>query len=111
MGLPALRPFGLPARQLHELVEVATVPADQQLVGHHRDERRRQRHREPVLDAVAHEAVEHPQQGDVGLGEGLEEPVFLEEVGVLGVADVGQVRVEDRAPVPDRHSSLAPYRR
>ena len=108
-GLLAPRPLDFAPRQgSTRPVEVALVAVDEQLVAHHRDERRRQRHREPVLDAVAQQAVEHPDDRDVGLGQRLEEPVLLEEVRVLGVADVGKVRVEDRTPVPDRHGPLPP---
>ncbi len=107
--LPALRPLHLAPRQLDQAVEVAVVPADQQLVGHHRDERRRQRHGQPVVDAVLQQAVEDADDRDVGLGERLEEPVLLEERRVLGVPDVREVGVEDGAPVPGGHG--LPYRR
>ena len=83
------------------------VALDEQLVRHHRDERRRQRHREPVVDAVAQQAVEDADERDVGLGQRLEEPVLLEELRVLGMADVRQVRVQDRAPVPDGHGGTS----
>ena len=85
------------------------VAADQQLVRHHRDERRRQRHGQPVVDAVVQQAVEDADDRDVGLGQRLEEPVLLEELRVLGVADVREVGVEDGAPVPGGHGlRLAP---
>ena len=115
-GLLALRAVDLAAGQGDEPVEVALVAGDEQLVAHHRDERRGERHRQPVLDAVAQQPVEHPDDRDVGLGQRLEEPVLLEERRVLGMTDVGQMGVEDRTPVPDRHGryrlkpSLAPGR-
>jgi hypothetical protein len=106
LGLPARGALDLPPRELDQRIEVAQVAADQELVRHHRDERRRERHREPVVDAVAQQAVEHAYDRDVGLVERLEEPVLLEERRVLGMADVRQVRVEYRAPVPDGHGPL-----
>ena len=104
LGLPVPGALDLPARQLDERVEVPVVAPDQQLVRHHRDERRRQRHRQPVVDAVAQQAVEHAHDRDVGLGERLEEPVLLHEGRVLRVTDVRQVGVEDGAPVPGGHA-------
>ena len=103
LGLPPLRPVHLAPRQLDEVVEVPVVAPHQELVRHHRDERRRERHGQPVLDAVVQQAVEDAEDRDVGLGERLEEPVLLEKGGVLRVPDVGQVGVEDGTPVPGGH--------
>ena len=86
-------------------VEVAVVARDEQLVRHHRDERRGQRHGQPVVHAVGQQAVQHAHEGDVGLGQGLEEPVLLEELRVLRMPDVRKVRVQHRAPISDGHGA------
>ena len=77
--LLALGALDLAPRELDEPVHVPLVARDQELVRHHRDERRRQRHRQPVLDSVLQQAVEHAHDRDVGLAQRLEEPVLLEE--------------------------------
>ena len=48
------------------------------------------------------------EQRDVGLGDRLEEPVLLEEVVVLGMAHVRQVRVQHQAEVAERRRSVRP---
>jgi hypothetical protein len=46
------------------------------------------------MDAIVQEVLEHVQQRNVGFGDGLEEPVLFEEIVVLRVAHVRQVRVQ-----------------
>ena len=91
------------SRQRHQPVEIAVVALDQQLVAIIESSVRRQRHGQAVVDAVGQQAVEDAHQRHVGLGQRLEEPVLLEELGVLRMADVRQVRVEDGAPVATGH--------
>ena len=49
------------------------------------------------------EAVEELDERDVGFGDRLEEPALLQEAVVLGMADVGQVGVQDQQQITLRH--------
>ena len=40
------------------------------------------------------------EQGDVGLGYRLEEPILFEEAGVFGMSDVGKMGVQDEIQIP-----------
>jgi hypothetical protein len=102
-GVVGLRALDLTVCEVHQPVEVAVVAAHEQVVLHHRQQGRRQRHGEAVVDAVLQQPVENADDRDVGLGQGLEEPVLLEELRVLGMADVGEVGVQYRAPIPGGH--------
>ena len=61
----------------------------------HGAERRRDRHRELERDAVTHEPLHHAKQRNIGFGDRLEEPVFLEKIFVLGMPNERQMRVEN----------------
>src|SRR5207245_1146818 len=52
--------------------------------------------------AVPHEAVQDPQEGEVGVGDRLVQPVFLQEVLVLGMPDIGEVAVQDETEITSR---------
>ena len=64
-------------RQVDRPVEVAQVALLQERVVHHRKQGRRERHGHFERHAVAHEAFEHVDQRNVGLGDRLVEPVFF----------------------------------
>ena len=68
-------------------------------------QRRRDRHGEPPIGAVAFEAVHHFEERDVGLGDGLVEPVFFEKIVVFGMAHVGQMGVQDQAKITEWHGN------
>src|SRR5207245_11802628 len=52
--------------------------------------------------AIPHEAVQDPQEGEVGVGDRLVQPVFLQEVLVLGMPDIGEVAVQDETEITSR---------
>ena len=58
---------------------------------------------EPPVGAVAFQAVDHVEQRNVRLGDGLVEPIFFEEIVVLGMANERQMGVQDQAEVTDGH--------
>jgi hypothetical protein len=87
--------------------EVALVTLEQELVRHHGNERRRQRHREAVVHPVVEQPVQHVHERDVGLGQRLEEPVLLEELRIFGMADVRQMGVQHGAPVAHGHDGTS----
>ena len=62
LGLGA---FDLLLGELDQLVEVLGVAELQQVVGQHRDQRRRQRHRAAVGDVIGDQPLEHLQQRQV----------------------------------------------
>ena len=85
--------------QLDQAFEVAQVTVLQQRVEQHRAKRGRERQREARVHAVAQPAVHDLNQRDVSLGDGLEEPVFLEKLFVLRMAHERQMRVEDEREI------------
>ena len=108
LRLPA-RPLDFLAGQGDEVVEVADVAILQQRIAEHGRQRRRDRHGHPPVDAVAFQAVEDFEQRDVGLGDGLVEPVFFEEIVVFGMADERQMGVQDEAEITERHRGASFY--
>ena len=58
--------------------------------------------------AVAFQAVEHFEERNVGLGDRLVEPIFLEKVVVLRMADVRQMSVQDQTKIAERHCATSP---
>ncbi len=93
-----------------QIVDVADVAVLQERIGEHGGQRRRHRHGQAPVGAVAFEAVHHFQQRDIGFGDGLVEPVFLEEIVVLGMADEGQMGVQDQTKITERHGHGFPWR-
>ena len=79
------------------------VPLAQELILKHDAERRRERHGEFERHAVAHQSLHHPQQRNVALGDRFEEPVFFEEMLMLGMPDERKVRVKNEGDVT-RHT-------
>ena len=88
-------PLHFAPRQRDQPVKIALVAHAQQLVVQHRNERRRDRHRELERHAVAHEPVHHFDERNVSLGDGFEEPVLFVEFFVLRMPDERQMRVQD----------------
>ena len=82
--------------ELDELVEVLGVAELEQIVGEHRDERRRQRHRAPIRDVIVDQALEHLQQRQVRARDGLVQPLLLHHRRIFGVAHEGEVRVQNQ---------------
>ena len=74
--LPA-RAFDLLAGQGNQIIEMANVAILQERVGKHGGKGRRERHGQPPIDAVAFEAVENVEEGNVSLGDGFVEPVLF----------------------------------
>ena len=74
-------------RQFNQPLQMPLVTVLQQRIQQHRAQRRRKRQRQARLHAVAQPAVHHLNQRNVGFGDGLEEPVFLQEFFVLRMPD------------------------
>ena len=85
--------------EVDEFIEVPHVAVLQQRVEEHGAQRRREGEGEPRFHAVALPALHHLEQGNVGLGDGLEEPGFLQKLLVFGMPDERQMRVEDEGEV------------
>ena len=100
LGLGALE---LLLGELDQIVQVLGVALLEQVVGQHRDQRRRQRHRHAEGNAIGDQPLEDLQQRQIGAGDGLEEPALLHDRRVLGVANEGQVRVKDQREISGRH--------
>ncbi len=105
LALP-LGPFDFLAGEGDQVVEVAKIAHLQKRIGEHGGQGRRDRHGEPPISPVALEAFHHFQDRDVGLGNGFVEPIFFQEIVVLGMADVGQMGVQHQAEVTERHCAF-----
>src|SRR6185312_904486 len=88
-----------------QLVEVLGVPDLQQVVGQHRDERRRQRDRAAEGDVIADQPLEGLDQRQVRARDGLVQPLLFHHRRVFRVTDEGKVRVQHQREVTGRHSS------
>jgi hypothetical protein len=87
-------------------LEMMHVAGLQERIGEHVEERRRHRQREAIRNAVERQTAERVEERDVGLGECLEQPALFEEIGVLGMSDERQVRMQDEGDVPARSSHV-----
>ena len=96
-------PLDLLGRQLDQLVEVVDVAALEQGIREHRDQGRGHGHRDAEVDAVGDQAVIDVDERDVGLGDRLVEPILLEEVRVLRVANERQVGMQHHRQVAFGH--------
>ena len=52
-----------------------------------------------ISNVIVIEALHHAQQGDIGLGHRLKQPVFLEKIGILRVAYEGEMGMQDDAEI------------
>src|SRR5262249_36246478 len=89
--------------ELDQTVEVTRVALLQEVVREHRDERGRERDGAAIRDTVGDEALEHLDEGQVGPGDALVEPLLLHHRGVLGMADERQVSMQHEGEVAERH--------
>ncbi len=64
---------------------------------------RGQRHGESEGNAVADETLHHIQEGQIGFGDRLVQPILLEKLGIFGMAHEGKVGVEDGGYVTEGH--------
>ena len=104
LGLGAL---DLLLGQLDQLVEVLGVADLEQVVGQHRDQRRRQRHGRAVRDVIGDQPLEHLHQRQVRPGDRLVEPLLLHHRRIFGVTDERQVGVQDEREISGGHGGLA----
>jgi hypothetical protein len=88
-------PCDLLRRELDEAGKVAFEAVAKERIVEHADERLGEREGDAARNAIAVEPLEDFDQRQVGLENGFEEPVLLEVVGVLGMADEGKVGVEN----------------
>ena len=101
-------PLELLLGELDQAVEVARVALLQEVVGEHRDERRRERDGAAVGNAVGDEALEHLHERQVRAGDPLVEPLLLHHRRVLGMSDERQVGVEDEREISGWHGTHPP---
>ena len=100
--------LGLGALQLllgeqDQIVEVVGVAHLEQVVGEHRDERRRQRNRAAVGDVVRLQTLEHLQERQVGTRDGLVKPLLLHHRRIFRVTNEGKVGVQNQREVSGGH--------
>ncbi len=85
---------------------MAQVTLLQKFVAQHRAERRGERHRETMSHALLRQSPQHAKEWKVGFGQGLEEPVFLEEILVFRVPDERKMGVQNEGEMSWSRSQL-----
>ena len=83
--------------------QTVNVAILKQGIPEHGAEGRGHRHRESEVDAVADEAFHHIEEGEIGFGDRFVQPIFLEKLGIFGMAYEGKVGVEDGSYVTEGH--------
>ncbi len=83
------------AREVLHADEVGIEPVPEDGIGEHGGEGGGDGEGEAPWDGIACPAVEHLEEWEVTLDDGFEEPAFLQEFGVFGMPDEGEVGVED----------------
>ena len=61
----------------------------------HGAEWRSHRHRESEVHTVPYEPLHHIKEREISFGDRLVQPIFLEKLGIFGMAYEGKVGVED----------------
>jgi len=85
--------LSLAGGKIDQKIEMAHITFAQQLVLQHAAQRWRERHRDLERDVVVNESLHHLQKRDISLRDGLEEPVLLEEMLMLGMPNERKMRV------------------
>ena len=99
----AVEALHLPLGERLESTEVLVEAAPQELVPHHRRERRRHAHRERERHPLLGHAVERVEQRQVALDERLVEPSLFEVPRVLGMPHERKVGVKHQREVAVSH--------
>jgi hypothetical protein len=86
-------------RKFDQLPAMPCITLLQQPVGQHRTEGRRQRHGQPERDAVVDKRIHMRKQRQIGLGDRLEKPVFLEHIVVFRVPYKREMGVQHQAEI------------
>src|SRR5216683_3422103 len=81
--------------QLAESVDPSTATLHQQLVLEHRQQSGRDAERQANGKSILRDPLEHPEQRQIRLEDRLVEPVFLQKIRLVRVADEGQVSVQN----------------
>jgi hypothetical protein len=95
-------------RKIDQKLKVPDVTIAQKLILEHRGKRRRNRHREFERHSIVHESLHHAKQRNVGLGDRLKKPLFLEEMLVLRMANEGEMRVQDEGEMARHWGRFTP---
>ena len=91
----ALVPLAFPRGEVERTIKITDVALAEQFVLKHRAQRRCDRHRELERHLVADEPLHHRDEREVTFRDGLEEPVFLQEILVLRMPNKRQMCVEN----------------
>jgi hypothetical protein len=82
-------------------VDVAIL---EQWIAEHRTEGWGHRHGEPEVDSVPNEALHHVEEGKIGFGNCLVQPILLEEFGIFGMTNEGEMGVENWSYITEGHN-------
>src|SRR4051812_25937595 len=92
---PMLGPFALAVSELHEQIEMPLAALAQQRIFHHICQRWRDGECELERRPLVPQLIKELDQRNIRFRDSLEEPALFEEAVILGMANVGQVCVQD----------------
>ena len=95
--------FDFAGSQIDRAVEVTHITLEKQLILQHGAEGRGNRHGQLERHRIARQPLHHADQRQVRFRDGLEEPVFLEKLVVLGMPHEWQMRVKNERERAGRH--------
>ena len=91
------RPFNFAPRQLHSTIEIPLGAMLEKRIPQHGAKRRSHRQSQPNRSAIVGEPSKNAQQGNVGLDDGLKEPILLVKLLVFRMPDEREVSVEEES--------------
>src|SRR2546423_248168 len=106
-GLVPARSMNFLIRQIEQPFEVPLVTSAQERVIKHGAEGGREGERKAELEFIALPAFKQLEQGQVALGDGFVQPIFLEKLLVLRMADKRQVRVEHQREITSHQATFS----
>ena len=93
-------------QQFNALLQPGFVALLQHRIHQQRQQGGREAHRQPWLRALLQRALQHFDEGEIALGEGLEKPVFLQRTWVAAT-DVRQMAVKHKCQRAGDHEPLS----
>ena len=90
-------------RERDRPVQIFQIALSKQRIIEHGAERGRHGHGQAEANAVARQSFENLPEGDIGLGNGLEKPIFLQEIWILRMPYKGEVGMQQECEIAFSH--------
>jgi hypothetical protein len=103
-----LRPYHFLLSELDEPLQMEDVTRLEKFIREHAGKGRGKGYRDSERHGVVSETLEYPQQGEIGLGNGLEQPALLQKSLVLRMPHKGEMGMKHETEKTFRHSFYDP---